>query len=278
METLPASTNDIDESYLMVMAILRESLRQLVELVTSKSFKDEVQGIHRACDKNYKGAVSYINRLFDKYSKLLVVRIDLSYGKNIDRNSTENKKLRDYFQAKSDFERFLSNQRHNSLFEHLVGYVWKLEHGPVRGYHYHVLLLFNGHEIKGDIILAQAIGEYWQHSITAGRGRYFNCNADKKRGQGYTHGSPTYFDYKYPCLGLRQYDDQVAMKGLDNIVAYFTKVDYYMRLKLPEMMQDGALVKGRTFGRGTLPSVKSSARGRVRGMARAVVGKASESG
>jgi len=123
--------------------------------------------------RNYDGMVDYVNRLFDVYSKLQVLRLDLSYKKSC----ASGLEIKD---AKKDLQHFLSNRRTKpSLFKHCVGHVWKLETTPVKGPHFHCALLYDGSQVIKDAHLASKIGTYWNEQITDGRGIHFNCNAKK---------------------------------------------------------------------------------------------------
>lgn len=80
-------------------------------------------------------------------------------------------------QAQEDLKHFFDNMRNKpSLFDDLVGYIWKLECGELGHDHFHVLLFFTNDRLKNDYHRAKQIGEYWVNVITKGRGRYFNCN------------------------------------------------------------------------------------------------------
>lgn len=56
--------------------------------------------------------------------------------------------------------------RSNKLFDNRVGYVWKLEYGIDKGFHYHMMIQ--------DINIAKMIGEYWAAVITHYRGLYYS--------------------------------------------------------------------------------------------------------
>ena len=80
----------------------------------------------------------------------------------------------------SDFQQFKNNWRGKStLFANLKGYIWKLEWGPGKGIHYHLIFFFDGSQVLKDAYLAQQIGKYWTEVITKGSGLYWNCNASK---------------------------------------------------------------------------------------------------
>ncbi len=209
--------------------------------IQSRWFKDLITNARRSSKKNSKSLLEYIKSLFDHHARLLVVRLDLSYHMgNVIR--TEDDIPVKYQEAKGDFTRFLNNIDSNSLFRNMLGYVWKLEYGAEKGFHYHVMLFFNGSNEDKDERLARRIGEYWQ-CLTNYRGIYYNCNANKS---------------SYRCLGIGmiKYNDSNLLKNLNTAAVYLIKTDYYAR----------ALVPGndRTFGRGEKLQPKDTNRGRPR--------------
>ena len=104
-----------------------------------------------------------------------------------------------------------------TLFQHLVGYVWRIEYGHRAGFHLHVLLAFHGAHVQGHGDLAQRIGEYWNNEITNGRGRFHNCNYDWKP------DAPTY------GLGPINHDDMRLRSNLRNhVLEYLVKPDQYV--------------------------------------------------
>lgn len=38
-------------------------------------------------------------------------------------------------------------------YRNLLGYVWKLEYGVARGYHYHMAFIFNGNKVRVILVL-----------------------------------------------------------------------------------------------------------------------------
>ena len=102
---------------------------------------------------------------------------------------------------------------------------------------------------RQDGVLARMVGEYWRDSITAGTGRYFNCNAVKDK-------------YKYLGIGMISFNQLDRVSALKNRVAsYLTKVDYWVRLSADS---------GRSFFRGNMPKLKTMKRGRPRRFCRLV--------
>ena len=223
---------------------LNNVIEQIRLRANSKEFKTMVFNTLRMVKQNEKSLMSYINQLFEHHSKLLVLRIDFGYHKNNQSNRLPIEDIEQhYLQACTDFKHLLDNRRSNKLFEHLLGYVWKLEFSAKKGFHFHTLFFFNGANVRQDITLAQRIGDYWKKTITNNNGLYFNCNAQKD-------------EYKFCGIGMIEYSNTELRTNLEQYVCqYLIKPDYHAKLNAPFIR--------RTFGKGEITKVKDP-RGRPR--------------
>ena len=196
--------------------------------------------------KNYQSIMDYIYNLFSRYARLLVIRLDLGYGKDVDTPCmTENEVYAAYWQAKEDKEHLFNNMRTNQIFDHMVGYIWRLEYGEEKGFHYHCIFFFDGSKVRQDISRANMIGEYWANNINQGNGVYHNCNRRKKK-------------YKYCGIGMINHYDTALIDNLkEYVVKYFVKPDEYLNRLM------NAMNIGRTFGRGIIQE-RTETRGRPR--------------
>lgn len=213
----------------LLLAEFRREVNSCEHKATCKKYK-------RAALKNQREAIKYVDNLFERYAKLLVVRIDFSYQDEFKQKITSEITLRHR-------KRLCKNMESNPLFEHCVGFICKLEYGKQRGYHYHALFFFNGAKVRQDIVLAKAIGEYWRDFITEGQGHYFNCNAKKEV-------------YKTPGIGQVTYANTHLREGLKKVVGYMAKVDTFARLSLPG--------NARSFWRGKMKTLSEKRQRRPR--------------
>lgn len=230
------------EVMLDLMTQMRVCVAQIKQDVQSVTFKNMIYNANRSSKKNHDGMMRYIDSLFEHYYQLLVIRVDLGYHMHNIISSHADIEHK-YWEAKHDFRRFLNNAKMNRLFDHLVGYVWSLEYGPDKGYHYHLILFFDGSQVRQDVILGKMIGEYWQYVITDTRGVYWNCNAYKD-------------DYPECGIGMVHYSDTEKRNYLKNAAGYLIKVDHYARMLVPG--------NGRTFGRGEILPPRTAGPGRPR--------------
>jgi hypothetical protein len=238
--------NDLEYAIFRDLAAgLVEFLNAIRQELQSSGFRTRVYNAQRLSNKNAKGLLNYIDSLFAQYARLLVLRVDLGYqSSNVIR--TEPDKQRKYLEAKHDRQRFLDNMGSNRLFEHLVGYAWKLEYGPDKGFHYHMLFFYDGSKVREDETLAMLIGEYWKNAITQGRGLYYNCNAFKQ-------------NYANLGIGMINYYDLALREGLNEAACYLTKTDHVARMLVAD--------NGRTFGRGEIAQPSDNKSGRPRSFA-----------
>lgn len=204
-------------------------------------FKKSISGLRDGVNKNARGLNKYIDTLFEIYSKLLVVRLDLGYRREHAYNVT-------YNSIKRHVDQFLKNRGRVQLFKSMVGYALKIEEGIEKGLHVHMILFFNGSEVRKDEWYADQVGNYWIGNITKGMGVYFNCHRFKSR-------------YRGCGIGMIVHSDSTMRNHLKNAANYLTKVDYWIRLDIPEV--------GRTFRRGEIPKLRISEAGKLPGRPRA---------
>lgn len=207
-----------------------------------EAFKSTIRNHERAVNQNRKSLVGLVDAVFRRHAKVLVVRLDLSYLKSsLMSLDQQNQSCEDVVRHR---EKLLADVR--KMFKgKLISYIWKMEYGPMRGYHYHTFFFLDGSQCMQDIVIAKMIGEHWAKVVTEGSGSYFNCNANKK---------------SYPALGIGMisYDDWGKINNLKNrSLEYVVKADYYVRAL--------ACVKIRTLGKGATPKPLAANIGRPRG-------------
>jgi hypothetical protein len=234
---------------LMEGDVFNSLISNIRDIVNSRRFKKKVASRNVNSTRNFISLCNYVDRLFDRYPKLLVLRIDLSYW-NKSQGDPENHEcaLHDIpiERVVADRERFFNNIRRNKFGKDQVGYIWKLEYGYTKGHHIHLILFFDGSKKQKDAFLAQEIGEYWKNDITSGMGYCYNCNRDKSV-------------YKKLGIGMINHYDNKLRDNLKIVLKYLTKKDQCLHRKLS--------VKCKVMGRGEMPQPKVSNVGRPRRLA-----------
>jgi hypothetical protein len=199
------------------------------------AFKALLERFRRSRDKNTRSVRRYIDAIFrHRGSRHLVIRLDLGYAMEGAWAAARPTSIT-LEQAKEDLTKF---QRY--LRDHLpvTGFVAKLEYGLMRGFHFHTLILLNGHLVHKDIVIGQRLGQQWL-AICEGRGRYWNCNAQEYVDRG---------------IGMINYDDgEKRVVLLEKVVGYMTKTDFWLRFQ----------PAGKTLFKGLMPQPRPK-RGRPR--------------
>ncbi len=207
----------------------------------------EMKRFQRGANDNYRSATEYVNAMFHKHSRLLVVRIDLAYRKNYLPVGYQYKggALNPFQVSVDEFlqhrQILLESLQRHTVFEYLKGYVIKLEHGRDKGFHMHCLFLFDGSKVREGISRGSMIGEFWVNHITHGNGLFYNCNLSQ--------------NYFYNGVGMVHSADAEKRIGVDYAVKYMTKADAIMRLSLGN---------ARIISRGVMPNTPDVKRGRPR--------------
>lgn len=188
-------------------------------------------------NKRETSTKAYVDSLQDKYSKLNVVRVDLSYKKpHSDRVVLDD--------ANKDLNHMLNNRRGKpSIFQHQVGYICKKEYTEDKGVHFHAILFFNGQKVKNDVKKAIDIGMYWSDTITDKKGSYHNCNFNAEKEYGNNN-----------AVGMLDHTDKARREKLDKAISYLCKDD-----EKQDIAPVKTNVKDKSFVRGIIQKPKSKA-------------------
>jgi len=145
---LPEELTWDDSRTLCFMNLIHENYKLLV-IDYENQFQKQKQD-------NRLSLEGYLSCLFDHYAKLLVVRVDLGYLKEkIDK--VDIYEFNDHINHLRDL---IGNKK--TCFEHLEGHAWTIEQGFDRGFHCHLLLIYQGNKRQKDTYLGQKVGEKWQ--------------------------------------------------------------------------------------------------------------------
>lgn len=100
--------------------------------------------------------IRQVETLSNKYSKLLVVRIDLHVPDEVWLNDS---KL---------IDKLLKNIRKTDYKDHLFGYFWVLEREKKKKGHYHMVFFFNGQQRCKEWAAQDMINVCWQRVVSGG--------------------------------------------------------------------------------------------------------------
>lgn len=203
-----------------------------------------IADLQKAVSDNAESLTEYMKNLFECYSRLLVIRIDLRFRNDLATKFGQPIANQDFVQK--CYTRYMKHL--SRKFPALVGFARKLEYGPVRGYHFHMLFFFNGRLVREDITLGRLLGEHWI-KVTKGNGTYWNCNA---------HKGP-YINNNTLGIGMIHRGDKQMRDNMELAALYLVKIDYYIRLCWPP--------RWKTFTKGNLLAKVSGTAGRPRKLA-----------
>lgn len=108
----------------------------------------------------------HLNQIFDKYSKVLALRIDLSYLQGTSRH------MRNSSCEMQDELRTLTGKM--MQLPQISGYFWVIEWTTEGALHSHVVFYLNGQKVQKSFPFSQYAGNLWQE-ITHFEGKYEWC-------------------------------------------------------------------------------------------------------
>lgn len=189
-------------------------------VLQSKAMRRYLRKLDNAKQVRREGAHKLMYGLRDRYARLEVLRLDLSYrkGKYVDLDNFSEALA----EVKLNWEVFRKGLVGGAAVSGVVGYLAKLEYGVRTGFHFHVVVLLDGSKHREDIVLARMLGEHWNNQVVSeGEGRYYNCNRHKN-------------GYRYLGIGTLDYYDDAKYSALVNLVIeYMVKTDFIMAAEAP---------------------------------------------
>lgn len=191
--------------------------------------KAEIENLRSQERLNKGSLIDYLHKLTEHYAKLLFVRVDLYLNEEgaIDVSMVE------FAQYMKTLRNRISNK--DGCFSGLQGYAWAVEQGEQRGYHCHLLLLYDGHKHQNDCYLGLEVGKCWQKLLN-GKGTFFTSNHPGYKAKFRDAGSLG--------VGMIHRDNPQEVTNAINAAMYLVnpeKIDQFLKVKLPKM---------KTFGTG----------------------------
>ena len=190
----------------------------------------------------------HVGDLFKRYSRNLVVRVDLKYrADSQDRVDIEifNKHVRTLRNRMANKDKCFRNLKFNA---------WCLEHAPEGSYHVHLFLIYDGSTSTYDCKLARWVGRVWMNEITEGLGYYWNCHTNKHADEDLvdsetmvanTDSIQKKENYKYlNGLGMIKREDPIGLERLKAVYSYLAcmsteKIEQRLRVRVKGMRAFG---------------------------------------
>lgn len=150
---------------------LRRNLRKYRSAILA-----EIRQFRGQESDNQKEFLKQVKTIIYDHNQLLLVRVDLGYLKG----SMPTITIKDFYAHISSLIRLMKDK--NNCFKHLLGYGLALEQGITKGYHGHLLLIYNGSKHDQDWYLGDKVTKKWE-SITqnVGYGRHSNTKEIKDK-------------------------------------------------------------------------------------------------
>lgn len=142
------------------------------------------------------------NNLFERYSKLLMLRVDFSY--------LNGSTLRTQADVYTLVGHITELTQRSTTISNMVGYAWVLEHTEGHGYHIHAAFYINGQKRRKAWPIFERLRELWAE-LTEGEGLAYHC-------------APQDY-YKVQGEYVTAHDDYTSRQGMQYILSYLSKTD-----------------------------------------------------
>lgn len=200
-------------------------VEQLRQALHSSKFKDRVRHKEENARRSFSSSIRYVQHLFDRYSRLLVIRIDFALRRDQNEFEEPLDRILNYFSQLK-----MQMKRRSRVRRALVGYIAHLEYSLVKGHHLHAIFFFNGNKVINDYSISFRIASLWSR-ITENKGIYFNTHVKT-------------LQYSCPATGMIHRSDEKKRCCLAYVIWYITKLDQQLIYKYQD--------KQRVFFRGEI--------------------------
>ncbi|WP_159744461.1 YagK/YfjJ domain-containing protein [Luteimonas cellulosilyticus] len=207
-----------DRVSLRAVDSFNRAVEKIRALGRGPAVKKRLDNLRRCERSSAKSAVELLQGLRNRYSKVLAIRLDLEYYSLYsarERLLPQSITLRE---AQAHRDAFLKYLRSGPFSEHLIGYIWKMEFGCEKGFHFHFAIFLDGQRVRQDIVIADTLGVRWKNVITRRKGIFFNCNKRKET-------------YVRCGIGTLDRSNDQMWGHLHEAVRYMTKVDHLLRFQ-----------------------------------------------
>ncbi len=212
--------------------VFNDLVMTMRKALLSSGMQDAVKSFRRNATERYKQLMRVAEQGWRKHSKNLLIRLDWGFRKKYPA-------IRMRFKSQTEFESLLTEvdgyrKQMLKILKGMFGddltfYAWKMECGDIKGIHIHWLIAVNGSEHRDRINVPRYIATKWDLNIGNGKTYTFNVNALR---------------YKEKA-GLRviDYSDPELWEIVGRYADYLTKVDYTLKLRMPEKMHSFGCTK-----------------------------------
>ena len=196
------------------------------KVLLSSGMREAVKSYRKNSTKCYKQMMCVAEQKWGIHCKNLLIRLDWGYRKTypaVRMRFRNQKEFDDLLLEVIGYRDEMLKILRKIFGKDLSFYVWKIECGDIKGIHIHWLIAVNGSKHQDRINVAKHIADQWDASIGGGNTYTFNVNA-------LPHAEAS---------GLRviDYNEPALFEILGRYCDYLTKVDYTLKLRMPNGMR-----------------------------------------
>ncbi|WP_299314194.1 hypothetical protein [uncultured Halomonas sp.] len=136
--------------------------------ISTPTFKKRLEAHRRRLYNAERSVTHYVARLVEAYRGVCVIYLDLGH--------TASRPAPDLTADRQHFTQFLQKATMRTFASELVGYVWKLQRTPQRGYHRHCFFFFRPELGSQATALRDQLCALWIDDITQGGGEVFQLH------------------------------------------------------------------------------------------------------
>ena len=193
---------------------------------------EEIERYRNQEEDNQKSFLAEIDNVIVDRSSVLIVRVDLSYA--VESLSAV---MIDVFDLHIQSLRMALKDK-NGCFKHLLTFGLALEHGATKGFHAHLMLVYNSSKIQKDVYYGFEVINKWREiTMTNGgcTGIGFNVNWDKKNYQ------------KKGTLGVGEISRDSAVQHANalRVAEYLVRPEKYSQMMLIKLGVKNTFTKGK---------------------------------
>lgn len=176
----------------------------------SRAFTNLIGDHEKKANDNFDSGCGYVTAMFERHSRLLILRIDLYFrpdAKGWGYSRAADRAVVNYLRALRD----------GKIVPGYLGFIIKRENGISRGVHFHLMVFLDGNEHRSAWYITQSMGEAWMKRVGPAKGSFFNCYGRKDR-------------YRYNGLGLVHVSDLEKLIGIRIALWYMSKQDSELKV------------------------------------------------
>lgn len=202
-----------------------KALRQLL-LDQRAAILQEIRAFESQEAANQAAFISYVKEVICDHYCVLMIRVDLGYQKA----QSDQMTISVFLDHIKKLCSFLKDK--NSCFNDLLGYGLALEQGATKGYHAHLLLIYNGSVRQQDRYIADLVIAKWK-ALSNGMGYGTNLNTKEKKAQ-----------YKHLGIGKIHRDNLQEVSNALNVAKYLVDPQKYNQMLLIRLNNNRTFFKG----------------------------------